>query len=55
MGLEISVFAILALVVAMILAGASYILFTLIWHELDDLSIIVHEMKNGVQEDYEGS
>ena len=39
MGLEINVFAVLALVIAMILAGASYILFTLIWTELDELSI----------------
>ncbi len=38
------VFEILLMVVVMIMAGASYILFTLIWTELDELSIKLDEI-----------
>ena len=37
-------FEILLMVVVMIMAGASYILFTLIWTELDELSIKLDEI-----------
>jgi hypothetical protein len=43
-GLEMRVFEILLMVVVMIMAGASYILFTLIWTELDELSIKLDEI-----------